>query len=218
MNKLLIMTALAAVAVTGFAAPKAPAKQHVPERLDKIRLIHPAAANKNHILVSNVGGAIPTDLWGTVVTYAVSRLQLNVWTNSTDKIDVAAYALDPTKGMKDFGPKSKVCVFFVNDPKLAIFTGAPGCWCAVNLCNIAKDKPEPQTLKDRYAKMILKGLAYACGSGASLEPKCSLFYRSITLEGMDETGIQVSPPTYFPMLEILKAVGGNEILSPAIDE
>lgn len=213
-----LLAGLCAAAATGFAEPNAPAKQHVPERLDQVRLIHPAAANRNHILVSNVGGAIPAEQWGTVVTFAASRLQLNIWTNAVDKFDIAAYALDPLKGTKDFGEKSKVCVFLLDDPKLATFTGAPGCWCAVNLRNILRDRPDPQTLKDRYAKMILKGLAYACGSGASLDAACSLSCRSITLKGMDSTGIQISPMAYFPMLEHLKVIGGNEIISPATGE
>ena len=37
------------------------------------------------------------------------------------------------------------------------------------------------------------------------------------LKGMDKTGIQVSPMTYFPMLETLRGVGGTEILAPYMD-
>jgi hypothetical protein len=34
---------------------------------------------------------------------------------------------------------------------------------------------------------------------------------------MDNTGIMISPTTYFPMLEILRAIGGGEMLTPAMD-
>lgn len=195
-----------------------PVKQQVPNRLDGIRLIRPAAAGKNHILLTNVGNAIPTDTWGLVATYAVSRLQLNVWTNSVAAIDVAAYAVDSARGQREFGSKAKVCLFIVDNPKLANIIGAPGCWCAINVCNLRRDNPDVQTLRDRYAKTILKGLAYACGSGASIEPNCSLSFASATLAGMDKTGIMIAPPTYFPMLEILKIVGGTEMLTPAMEE
>ena len=215
-KELPVVAALSAFAICACAA--APVKHHVPERLDKVRLIHTAAAQKNHILLTNVGNAIPADTWGLVATYAVSRLQLNVWTNSVESIDIAAYAVDSAKGMKDFGAKAKVCLFVIDNPKLANIVGAPGCWCAINVCNLKRDDPDVQTLRDRYAKTILRGLAYACGSGASIEPNCSLFYGSATLDGMDKTGIMIAPPTYFPMLEVLKVVGGIEMLTPAIEE
>ena len=212
-------TAHAALAVlAAMACGAAPVRHHVPERLDKVRLIHPAAARKNHILLVNVGKAVPDEHWALSATYAVSRLQLNVWTNAADSVDVAAYATDSSRGMKAFGEKAKVCLFVVDDPKLANIVGAPGCWCAINVCNLRRDNPDRQTLRDRYAKTILKGLAYACGSGASIEPNCSLFYGSVTLAGMDGTGIMIAPPTYFPMLEVLKVVGGVEMLTPAIEE
>ena len=89
---------------------------------------------------------------------------------------------------------------------------------AANACGIEEGAADAQTVRDRYAKLILKGLAYACGGGASLEPTCSLFYGSFTPKGMDGTGIMISPTTYFPMLEILRGIGGPEMLTPAIEE
>ncbi len=212
MNKVIVSSILALTTLAVWATPQ---KQQVPGCLDKVRLISGAAAEKNHILLVNVGGAIPDADWRDTATYAASRLQINVWTNSVSQFDPAAYALDPVRGQRDFGAKAKVCVFIVDDPHLANVTGAPGCWCAVNVCNLKRDDPDRQTLRDRYAKSILRGFAYAAGAGASLEPMCSLFYGAVTLQGMDKTGIMIAPSTYFPMLEVLRAVGGTEMLSPA---
>jgi len=75
-----------------------------------------------------------------------------------------------------------------------------------------------QVLADRYAKMLLKGVGHAAGSGATLDANCSLFYGSFTLEGMDKTRIQISPQAYFPMLETLRAVAGPGILAPEATE
>lgn len=215
-NKVTAAVVFAAV-MAGAQGANAPQKQHVPERLDKVRLIHPAAADKNHILVVNVADAIPADTWGLVSTYATSRLQLNVWTNSASTFDAAAYATDPTRGRMEFGQKAKICLFIVNSPTLAPFTGVPRLWCAANVGGLSSDGPDTQTLRDRYAKTILKGLAYACGSGATLESGCSLFYGSSSLGGMDRTGIMISPMAYFPMLEALREIGGTEMLSPAME-
>jgi hypothetical protein len=80
------------------------------------------------------------------------------------------------------------------------------------------DNPDKQTLLDRYAKAILKGFVYACGSGAALDGRSSSNYNTFDLKGIDKTGITVSPDSYFPMLEVLRIVGGEDILTPAIEE
>lgn len=218
MNKAIIWAVIAVSATAGFGANAPRQQQHVPERLDSIRLIHSSAAERNHILVVDVGEAIPSGPWALGVTYAASRLQLNVWTNSIPTFDPVACFADP--GVKDrlFGEKSKVAVLIVSDPAAPLLRGVPGRWMAVNVSGLKADNPDAQTLRDRYAKMILKGMAYACGAGATLEASCSLYYGSNTLAGMDKTGIMITPMAYFPMLELLRRIGGDEILSPAVDE
>ena len=75
-----------------------------------------------------------------------------------------------------------------------------------------------QVYRDRIAKCVMKGLAAAAGGGATLEPFCSLFYGAQTVEGMDKTNIAISPMCYFPMLEILRVAGGEDMISPAEEE
>ena len=208
---------LAAAALAASAACAA-SIHHVPDRLDKVRLIAPAAANANHILLVNVGGAIPPETWPVVTTFATSRLSLNVWTNSVEKFDTAALFVNPFAFRPAFGEKAKVAVFFEKSPVGAPVTCSPGYWSRVNLAGIDSDKPDAQTLRDRYAKMILKGMAYAVGGGASLDQTCSLHYTSLSLKGLDGCGISIAPTTYFPMLEILRQIGGVEMLSPAHEE
>jgi len=211
------MTAIFTLAaVAAVAAPKI--IQHVPERLDKVRLISPASANCNHVLVVNVGGAIPEDMWSTVVTYALSRIQINAWTNSVEGPISTEIFANPVSFRKTFGENARVAVFIERTPIGAPVTCAPGFWSRVNLSGIDADHPNAQTLRDRYAKMLLKGVAYAAGGGASVDPTCSLCYSSLSLKGLDACGISISPSTYFPMLEILRQAGGVRMLSPARDD
>jgi hypothetical protein len=109
-------------------------------------------------------------------------------------------------------------VFVERNERGYSFLNAQGSWSMVNLRGVERGNPDAATLRDRRAKMLLKGLAFACGGGATLEPKCSLYCGSFTLEGMDRTGVQISPMAYFPMLETLRAIGGAEVLSPPMGE
>ncbi len=178
------------------------------------RPFRPEAAAKPHVLFVNVGGALPDADFADVAEYAASRVQINIWTNSIPASMVRELIDDPSALAARFGTNCCTAVFIEKNAKGYSFLNAQGSWSMVNLRGIDRGNPSAEVLRDRRAKMFLKGLAYACGSGSSLEPKCSLYYGSFTLEGMDKTGVQISPMSYFPMLETLRAIGGPEILSP----
>lgn len=194
-------------------------QNHVPEQLDGVREFYAGAAQRNHIVLVNVGGAVPDDLWRLATTYAASRLQLNVWTNA-----IAASAMDllvkePGAVGKVLGNEhAKVGVFFERREGGCEVLVAPGSWCVLNVAALETDRPDAQTLRDRMAKLVLRGMARAAGGGTTLEPFCSMFYGAQTLKGMDRTNIMLAPICYFPMLEILRRIGGDEMTSPTLPE
>lgn len=218
MKRSLIVSACLAVVLCSSSAQQSPKAAHVPSRLDSVRLINPLASGRNHICVVNVDNAIPATAWPLAVTYAASRLQLNVWTNSLDKTIFPDVLTDGKLLPKTLGEKAKVAVFIEDIETSAPYLAAPGQWCRVNIRPLKADNPDAQTLLDRCAKAILKGFVYACGSGAALDGRSSSYYDTFDLRGMDKTGITVSPDSYFPMLEVLRIVGGEEILTPAIED
>ena len=210
-----MMMAMIAVAM-GAAAAGRPPPNRVPETLEGIRPVSAEARKTNHIVLVNVDHAIPDDVWPLVATYAASRVELNIWTNALPRSIVRELVEDPRAPLKAaFGEKACVGVFVERNARGASFLQAPGAWSMVNVRGLDKDSPDRRTLVDRYAKMIMKGLAFAAGGGSSLDSACSLYYGSFTLEGMDRTGVQIAPTSYFPMIEILRGVGGNEIVMPA---
>jgi hypothetical protein len=174
----------------------------------------PGAVGKSHVLFVNVAGALSDADFAEAAELAASRVQINIWTNSIGKSMLPELNADPAALRKRFGDKCAVAVFVERNADGYSFMSAPGNWSMVNLRGTEKGDPSPEVLRDRRAKMLIKGMAYAGGSGATLEPKCSLFYGSFTLEGMDKTGVQISPMAYFPLLETLRAIGGDEVLSP----
>ena len=213
-----IAAALAAAAGFASAAPNGPrtSQNHVPESTAKVRPILREASTRNHIALVNVAGAVPAEDWALATTYAVSLLQLNVWTNSLDKSVADRLLTDPGCTSKALGDKAKIAVYLENRPgQPALVVASPGAWSVVNVAAMKQGSPSPQVYRDRIAKCVMKGLAAAAGGGATLEPFCSLFYGAQTVEGMDKTNIAISPMCYFPMLEILRVAGGEDMISPA---
>lgn len=191
MNKISLATSVALVFSGVLALSAAPVKQHVPDKLDGLRPFSPKAAEHNHIALINAPDAIPTSEWPLVSTYAASRVNLNIWTNDT--------------------PKAKVKVYFLRgEPKEGVVI-APGKWAKVDVSLIESDKPDAQTLRDRRAKLVLRTMTQACGGGATLERFCVMFYGANDLKGLDEANAVVSPMCYFPVIESLRRVGGDEI-------
>ena len=180
--------------------------------------IHPAARGMRHIEVVNVGGAIPEAVWPEVVAYAASRLQVTIWTNALAE-SVLGDLVSGRRGVRDvLGDKAVTAVFLEDAGGQPPFLSSLCSWSVVNVRGVARDNPDAQTLKDRYAKMILKGIGAACGSGLSLDRRSSLFIGGYSLAGMDRTAISISPDTYFPMLEVLRGMGGDEVVSPPVAE
>lgn len=217
MKKLLITLAAAIATCVLVAAPRGPraSQNHVPSTLEGTRQFETAAANYNHIALVNVGGAVADEDWALSATYAVSLLQINVWTNSAASIELEKLVKENDYTAKLLGnEKAKVAVYFVNIPGGARIISSPGAWAVVNTADLKEGNPDAQIYRDRVAKSVMKGLAAAGGGGATLEPFCSLFYGSQDIQGMDKTNIAISPMCYFPMLEILRGAGGNEIIAP----
>ena len=213
--QLTVAAMIMALVAAGAPAAKRPPPSRVPETLEGIRPISVSARKANHIVLVNVDHAVPDEVWPLVATYAASRVELNIWTNALPQSIVRELVADPRGAMKKtFGEKACVGVFVERNVQGPSFLQAPGAWSMVNVRGLDKDSPDRRTLSDRYAKMILKGLAFSAGGGFSLDSSCSLYYGSFTLEGMDRTGVQIAPTSYFPMIEILRGVGGNEIVSP----
>jgi hypothetical protein len=207
-----------AACAASIAAMAAIVKNHVPETMDGVRPIYAKATTKNHVVIVNVNHAVPDAIWPLAVNYAASKLQLNIATNILEKSIVPELVKDTKALQRTFGEKAIVGVFIENNAQGPAFLTAQGAWAMVNVRSLTRDKPDAQTLRDRYAKMILKGLGHACGGGASLDSSCALFYGSFSLQGMDRTAITICPQTYFPMLENLRAIGGGDITSPYIPE
>ena len=182
-----------------------------------LRHFRPEARGREHLLIVNVGEALPGAVFARAAERAASAVMVNCWTNSIPKSMYRDLLDDPGLVQKTFGDKTRIVVFVERNEKGGSFVNTPGSWSMVNLRGLDRDKPDARKYEDRCAKMILKGIAHAAGAGASLEQVCAMYYGSFTLEGLDKVKTVISPMSYFPMLETLQCLGGHELVTPQQD-
>ena len=195
-----------------FAVPR---PTQTPEVVSDVQ--NPISANAgkvNHAALVNVGGAVCMKDWALSANFAATCVDFNVWTNSIDGpvfSSLIATANGTAAVRRLLGPKACIGVFVVNDPNMPPFMSVPRAWCIVNIAELAADKPDKRTYRDRLCKVMLKGLVYAGGAGSTFTTFCSLYWDTATLEKLDEVKICISPMAYLPLSETLDQIGGPEI-------
>lgn len=191
---------------------------HVPESVDDTMKILPGAADRAHVTLVNVSGAVPDSVWGPAVSYATSRIQLNVWTNSVEVSVVDKLVSGAVKSADITGNKNaRIGVYFERRNDADEFIVSPGRWCVANVSVLDKGNPDAQTKRDRMAKFVLRALAYAGGAGQSVDSGCSMYVGASNVEGLDDAGIALTPMTYFPLVEALRMIAGEDIVTREVE-
>ena len=175
----------------------------------------PGAAARPHLLIVNVAEALPEAVFAQAAAKAAAAtMTINCWTNSIPK-SVYREFLDNPGGLSGcFGRQAKIVVFVEKNQVGPSFRNVPGSWSVVNMRGLDRDSPDAAKYAERVAKMILKGIAHASGSGATQEPVCVMYWDSFSLQGLDKVKTVISPTAYFPMLSTLKGLGGQDLLIP----
>jgi hypothetical protein len=197
------------------AAPAAaPPKNAVLEPVnDAAALLPAAAAQRAHVLFVNVGGALPDADFREAAAYVHMKYALNVAVRNERKPFANEVVADAAALRKRFGDKALVVVALVKQEAAPSFVNVPGFFSQVNLRGLGRDNPEALFLKKRTRQMLLKGLAHACGVGATVDAMCVMCYSSFTLEGMDRVSATYGPNAYFPVRELLREIGGGGIFA-----
>jgi hypothetical protein len=113
-----------------------------------------------------------------------------------------------------FGDKAKIVVYVVKKPEMVMFAGMPLRWAMVNMAGLDKNLPQddPDAYRARLRKMILKGLALACGVGANMDSgRCVMSMGSFTESTIDQTSASFSPFAGIVLMDTLLKVGGSDI-------
>jgi hypothetical protein len=212
-----LLSLLAACCINAQSAePAAPlAKEPIPTlppiSVDKI--LTPEAAKHPHVCFVNVGSKVDAKLFREAAAAVSKLLRVYSTVETAQKLDPETI-LKRTDHNIRFGDKAVLVVYAVNNPEIVSFLNAPGKWALINISGLDRDKPEPERYRRRLQQMLLKGMAHACGVGATAESRCVMFSESFTLDGMDKTSVSYSPFAAFPIQNLLSTLGGEEIFIP----
>ena len=166
-----------------------------------------AATAKDHVGFVNIAGAVEKGLLADVVTNGVLNVvQVRTAVYEEPDINVAHIV-----GLASMGyPKGerKISVYFVNTKDLPPQVTVPGFLAVINVRGLERDA-DAKTYAMRIKKMALKGLAFACGFGATPDAgRCVMGTGSFdTLKGIDATSASYSPFCYFPLNDYLQRRG-----------
>lgn len=167
--------------------------------------------NGRHILFLNVDEAMPVGAFGAAVSKVAGEVPYPIWTNATGKAVVAAILSGSLSIDATYGTNVAYAVFAVRDDKTPAIISIPDCFAIVNVAPLEKDRPTTAVLAMRQAKSLFRGLAYACGSGATMEQNCLLRRGLKTNADLDAAPFAISPMAYLPMLETLDAAIGDQL-------
>ena len=175
----------------------------------------PGAATRPHLLIVNVADALPKTVFAQAAEKAAAAtMTINCWTNSIPKSIYRELLDNPNELSQHFGRLARIVVFIEKNQVGPSFLNVPGSWSVVNMRGLDRDNPDAVKYGERVAKMILKGMAHASGSGATQEPVCVMYWDSFSLQGLDKVKTVISPMAYFPMLSTLRGLGGQDLLIP----
>ena len=166
-----------------------------------------AASAENHIAFVNVGGAVEESLFADAVTNKlVSLIKIYAVVDRADAINIPDLIGKASMGY----PKTErqLSVYFVDSKDLPPQVTVPSYFAVINVRGLKKDA-DAKKYAMRIKKMVLKGLAFACGFGANQDVgRCVMAVGSFeSLQGIDATSASYSPFCYFPLQDYLSVRG-----------
>jgi hypothetical protein len=171
--------------------------------LERVATLLPAdAKNQPHLLFVNVKQALPPETFKKAAAYIAMKYNWRIAVQDGTSSHAEEIAKDSASFRTAFGSNAVLVVEVVLDKKASSYLNVPGWYSQVNVQGLDKGDPDAIFQYKRVCQMLMKGLAQACGIGATLDDMCVMSYRSFTVEGMDEVSATYGPNAFFSMTSI----------------
>lgn len=209
---LIIVTILSATATYANNAETAGKKMGVIDPVVNVDALLPADADQEaHIVFVNVNNAMPEDDFRKAAAYIRMKYQLRVSVKSASGMFAQNVMADTAFLKETFGDKAVLVIAVVKEEKAPSYLSIPGWFAQVNVSGLYKDGPDELFTYKRNSQMLMKGLAYACGLGATMDNMCAMEHSSFTLEGMDAVSATYGPNTFFPMQTLFRKMTEGKV-------
>lgn len=162
-----------------------------------------AVTAKNFVAFVNVDSAVSLDLLHSIVTNDLRAIiSVDGRVHSEPTISIADLVNTTAKGYPS--GNRQLSVYLVNSTNFPPQVVIPQYISIINVRGLNKNSTE-KLYRERIRKVILKGLAFSCGFGATMESgTCVMGLGSFdSLKGIDETSDSYSPFCFFPLEKYL---------------
>ena len=174
-----------------------------------------APSSEKYVVFVNVGEAIPKDVVQAAAQEACRQINVRFKITSLAAFKASELTGSPEKMGARIASDAALTIFLFNDEHAYGFISAPGNWAMVNMRSLKQDHPSAEIYGKRVTKMLMKGMAHAAGVGANIDVHCVMYYGSFSLAGIDATSASYGPNAYFPLMETLRQVGGENVFALA---
>lgn len=183
------------------------------QKVDPDKVLSKQASELSHVLFVNVDQALDARKFREAVSAITFDTQVNVAVAEVKGLPPDKVLSGRTNRDERLSERAKIVVYVIDNARQNSFQSAVGRWSIVNLHgfdgNLPKDNPE--RYDRRLRQLMSKGLALACGMGATGDFRCVLYYKSFSVDGIDKTSTTFSMEPGMTIVELLNARFGDSI-------
>jgi hypothetical protein len=166
-----------------------------------------------HVLFVKVGTGIEDKKFEAAVPKACEQMRVKWRSERIAKITVKEIIVSVESQLARWGKNAVLVVYVADDPQLPGLLNLPGQCSLINLRTMRSDKPSEAVYDSRLQRLLMKGLAYAAGTGGNHDPRCVMYWKSFSVGEIDKTSSTFGPYAYFALQDILRSLGGSAIFS-----
>jgi hypothetical protein len=178
-----------------------------------------AKNDRSQVVLVNVGGAVPDEVFERAVAELRRASSFNYRIRDLQAVDPGLLSREGrTEISRLAGPDVCVAVFVTGDADGAGLLSQPGCWSLINARLMRHDQPDEARYEKRVLKLLMKGVGYAAGIGANPDPRCVMYHKSFSLDGIDATSASYGPYAMVPLMDTLRDLSDGAVFKDSSGE
>jgi hypothetical protein len=166
-----------------------------------------------HISIVNVGGALDHQAFIAAVAETRETLHVNMVAREQEKASQFRL-LERTAARGTQESRAVLSVYIVNDPEGDDRLACPGRWALMNVRSLGLDADDAEIRQARTTKVVMKAVALACGLGGNPDPRCVLYYKSFSRDGLDGTSASYGPYAHSVLMDTLYSISNGALVPP----